>query len=65
MNCGSHERHGRFIGPETVIKAANDFGAEAISQQLLEYAEEYGIVVPALRHVMPAEIIARLVAASP
>jgi|GEM_PF-5936835 len=63
MNRGSHECHGRFIGPEAVIKAAKDFGAEAISQQLLEYAEEHGIVVPALRHVMPAEIIARLVAA--
>lgn len=63
MRRGSDECHGRFIGPEAVIKAAKDFGAEAISQQLLEYAEEHGIVVPALRHVMPAEITARRMAA--
>jgi hypothetical protein len=45
-----------------LIKAAKGFGAEAVSLELVEFAEARGIVVPVLRHVVPAAILAGRVA---
>lgn len=57
------ECHGRFIQPDVLIKAAKTFGAEAVSHGLIEFAEAHGIVVPVLRYVVPAAIVAGRVAA--
>jgi hypothetical protein len=62
MLSGSEECHGRFLGPDALIKAAKGFGADAVSHDLVEFAEAHGIVVPALRYVVPAAILAGRVA---